>query len=148
MVADNQVRERQSRCGPLNVRYRPPNDMARPLLAAMAAGAFQPESPRCRAPGPGGAASSGRVGNCNGFFDPARALLQSHETVIGAEVRRLGPALVFERLWEKEIGCRTAIEQLVAVAGNTLLPFVVLQGLFCHFFTDYMYASLAAGRAA
>ena len=38
MVADNQVRERKSRCGPLNVRYRPPNDMARPLLAATAAG--------------------------------------------------------------------------------------------------------------
>jgi hypothetical protein len=50
MVADNQVRERQSRCGPLNVRYRPPNDMARPLLAATTAGvALQPESPQ--APG-------------------------------------------------------------------------------------------------
>jgi hypothetical protein len=71
------------------------------------------------------------VGNCNGFFDPARALLQRHETAISAEVRRIGPALVFERLWEKEIGCRTAIEQLVAVAGNTQLPFVVLQGLAC-----------------
>jgi len=34
-------------------------------------------------------------------------------------------------LWEKEIGRRTAIEQLVAVAGNTQLPFVVLQGLNC-----------------
>jgi hypothetical protein len=57
-----------------------------PLLAATAAGvALQPESPRCRAPGPGGAASSARVGNCNGFFDPARALLQRHETVISAE---------------------------------------------------------------
>jgi hypothetical protein len=42
------------------------------------------------------------VGNCNGFFDPARALLQRHETVISAEVRRIGPALVFERLWEEE----------------------------------------------
>jgi hypothetical protein len=28
-------------------------------------------------------------------------------------------------------GCRTAIEELVAVAGNTQLPFVVLQGLAC-----------------
>ena len=34
-------------------------------------------------------------------------------------------------LWEKEIGRRTAIEQLVAVAGNTQLPFVVLQVLVC-----------------
>jgi hypothetical protein len=82
------------------------------------------------------------------FFDPARALLQRHETVISAEVRRIGPALVFERLWEEEIGWRTAIEQLVAVAGNTQLPFVVLQGLACSvIFVGYMYASIAAGRA-
>jgi hypothetical protein len=67
------------------------------------------------------------VGNCNGFFDPARAALQRHETANSDEVRRIGPALLFERLWEKEIGCRTA----VVVAGNTQLPFVVLQGLAC-----------------
>jgi hypothetical protein len=32
-------------------------------------------------------------------------------TATSAEVRRIGPALVFERLWE-ETGCRTVIEQL------------------------------------
>jgi hypothetical protein len=32
-------------------------------------------------------------------------------TAISADVRRIGPALVFERLWE-ETGCRTVIEQL------------------------------------
>jgi hypothetical protein len=144
MVADNQVQERQSRCGPLNVRYRPPNDMARPLLAATAAGvAFQPESPRCRAPAPGGAARSGKMGNCNGFFDPGRALLQRHETVIGAEVRRIGPALVFERLWEKEIGCRPPLNSSWRLQATPSCPL-----LFCKdwpvqsFFADYMYASL------
>ena len=120
----------------VSLRSRGPGALVRPLLAATAAGvARQPESPRCRAPGPGGAASSAKVGNCNGFFDPARALLQRHETVISAEVRRIGPALVFKRLWEKEIGCRTAIEQLVAVAGNTQLALCcsARTGLFSHF---------------
>src|SRR3974377_422139 len=32
-------------------------------------------------------------------------------TAISADVRRIGPALVFERLWE-ETGCRSVIEQL------------------------------------
>jgi hypothetical protein len=32
-------------------------------------------------------------------------------TAISADVRRIGPALVFERLWE-ETGCRAVIEQL------------------------------------
>jgi hypothetical protein len=89
------------------------------------------------------------VGNCNGFFDPARAVLQRHETANSDEVRRIGPALVFERLREEDTERRTAIEQLVGLQATPSCPL-----LFCKdwpvqsFFADYMYASLAAGRAA
>ena len=41
-----------------------------------------------------------------------------------SEVRRLGPALVFERLWE-ETGCRAVIEELSPGRGCATGPFVL-----------------------
>ena len=70
-------------------------------------------------------------------------------TAISAQVRRIGPALVFERLWEKEIGCRPPLNSSWRLQATPSCPL-----LFCKdwpvqsFFADYMYASLAAGRAA
>jgi hypothetical protein len=88
------------------------------------------------------------VGNCNGFFDPARALLQRHETPISAEVRRIGCSRI-EGLWEKEIGAGPPLNSSWRLQATPSCPL-----LFCKdwpvqsFFADYMYASLAAGRAA
>src|ERR1700682_5234886 len=52
-------------------------------------------------------------------------------TAIHADVRRIGPALVFERLWE-ETGCRTVIEQLArerkhgfAIERAVFLPYCI-----------------------
>jgi len=70
-------------------------------------------------------------------------------TAISAQVRRIGPALVFERLWEKEIGCRPPLNSSWRLQATPSCPL-----LFCKdwpvqsFFADYMYASLVAGRAA
>ena len=47
-------------------------------------------------------------------------------TAIRADVRRIGPALVFERLWE-ETGCRTVIEQL---AGQRKHGFALERAVF------------------
>src|SRR5450631_4209215 len=47
-------------------------------------------------------------------------------TAISAEVRRIGPALVFERLWD-ETGCRTVIEQL---AGERKHGFALERAVF------------------
>src|ERR1700693_2988311 len=47
-------------------------------------------------------------------------------TAISAEVRRIGPALVFERLWD-ETGCRTVIEQL---AGGRKHGFALERAVF------------------
>src|SRR6201993_3500230 len=54
-----------------------------------------------------------RESGWNDFFDPARALPQrrlcdalNDGTAISAEARRIGPALVFVRLWD-ETGSRT-----------------------------------------
>jgi hypothetical protein len=47
-------------------------------------------------------------------------------TAIRADVRRIGPALVFERLWE-ETGCRTGIEQL---AGERKHGFALERAVF------------------
>ena len=60
-----------------------------------------------------------RAANWNGFCDLARAspprqswsIALNNGTAIRAEGRRIGPALVFERLRE-ETGCRIVIEQL------------------------------------
>jgi hypothetical protein len=61
------------------------------------------------------------VGNCNGFFDPARAVLQRHETANSDEVRRIGPALVpLNSSW----GCRQHPVALCCSART---------GLFSHF---------------
>jgi transposase len=46
------------------------------------------------------------------FAEKALVLSAAQQgTTIGAAVRRIGPALLFERLWE-ETGCRTVIEEL------------------------------------
>jgi len=87
-------------------------------------------------------------GQSQPVFDPAGALLQRHETAISAEVRRIWPALVFEPLWEEETGCRTAIEQLVGLQTAPSCPLLFKDWPVQSFFADYMYASLAAGRAA
>src|SRR5271168_1953214 len=47
-------------------------------------------------------------------------------TAISADVRRIGPALVFERLWD-ETGCRTVIEQL---AGERKHGFALERAVF------------------
>src|ERR1700686_2882919 len=47
-------------------------------------------------------------------------------TAISADVRRIGPALVFERLWD-ETGCRTVIEQL---AGGRKHGFALERAVF------------------
>ena len=47
-------------------------------------------------------------------------------TAISADVRRIGPALVFERLWE-ETGCRSVIEQL---AGERKHGFALERAIF------------------
>ena len=62
--------------------------MARRLIAATAASVAP--AGRCRSRRGGQQRESV---NCNDFFDPARALLQRPETVVSAEVRRIGPAL-------------------------------------------------------
>lgn len=43
------------------------------------------------------------------------------DTAAKIATRRLGPALVFERLWQ-ETGCRAVIEELVGVNGPRNLP--------------------------
>jgi transposase len=61
------------------------------------------------------------------FAAQAMVLDAVHDgSAITADVRRIGPALVFERLWE-ETGCRAAIEEL---AGNRKHGFALERAVF------------------